>query len=272
MAQGRETVGRRLRWLNLVARIGHVGKGVVYIVMGIAALLVTLLGVGEPTGSRGAMKILRDEPFGEMMVAAVAVGLGCYSAWRWIQLFRDPTVRSRNRLKRFGLRMNFFISAAAHTALAVTAVTLVLGLPGIDDDDAQEWAATLLAQPAGFVLVFLVGVGFVGAAIGEMVNALRGGYRKRLDLERLGRKRRGALNTTAVWGLVSRGVVFAIIGVLFMIAAVTYDPQRAGTVPEALMLLHRQMYGPWLMGVIAAGLLCYGLLQLVIAGYRRVEG
>lgn len=72
------------------------------------------------------------------------------------------------------------------------------------------------------------------------------------------------------FGLVARGVAFFIIGGLIVTAAVTFDPQKARGLTGALDALHRQPFGPYLLGTLATGLCAFGLYSIIESVYRRV--
>ena len=71
-------------------------------------------------------------------------------------------------------------------------------------------------------------------------------------------------------GLLSRFVVFSLIGVFVAKAAYEYEPSEAIGLDGALRELAQTSYGPVLLFVVAAGLVCYGLFSLVEARYRRI--
>jgi hypothetical protein len=72
-------------------------------------------------------------------------------------------------------------------------------------------------------------------------------------------------------GHVARAVVFGLIGVFVVRAAVNYDPKDAIGLDGALQKLARAPYGPWLLGLTAAGLVAYGIFCLVDARLRDVS-
>jgi hypothetical protein len=52
---------------------------------------------------------------------------------------------------------------------------------------------------------------------------------------------------------------------------VELDPDDAMDTGEALDLLLRQQFGPWLLGGVALGLFLYGIFSITMARYRRIE-
>mgnify|MGYP006144816813 CR=1 FL=1 len=75
----------------------------------------------------------------------------------------------------------------------------------------------------------------------------------------------------ARFGIVARGVVFLVIGWFALQAARQRDAQEAGGVGESLATLGTQPYGRLILGLIAGGLIAYGVWQLANARYREMR-
>ena len=58
-------------------------------------------------------------------------------------------------------------------------------------------------------------------------------------------------------GYAARGLVFTIVGSLVVIAALETDPNEAEGFGGALTTLQQQAYGPWLLALVAMGLVGY---------------
>jgi len=54
-------------------------------------------------------------------------------------------------------------------------------------------------------------------------------------------------------------VAFAIVGGLFVYAGLTHESDKSGGLDQALQKVLQQPFGPFLLGAIAAGIICYGL-------------
>ena len=73
-----------------------------------------------------------------------------------------------------------------------------------------------------------------------------------------------------IFGHLARMVVFTLIGYFLLKSAIDYNPDAAVTLDGALAKLAQAAYGPLALGVVAAGLLGFGLYSLADARYRRV--
>ena len=72
------------------------------------------------------------------------------------------------------------------------------------------------------------------------------------------------------FGLAARGIVFGVIGIFLIIAALQHNPDQAKGLGGALGELSQQPYGQILLGVVAMGLIAYGIYTLAEARYRRM--
>ena len=94
--------------------------------------------------------------------------------------------------------------------------------------------------------------------------------RNQLDLRALSDRQRALLRWMGRFGLAARGVVFSLIGLLLVRAAIRYDPREASGLGEAFLILGQQVLGPWLLGSVALGFIAYGLTESIIGYYRRL--
>lgn len=256
--------------VETLARIGYAAKGFVYIAVGVLAAMAALSSRGgQAEGSRGALLSLRDEPMGAVLLAAVAVGLAGYVVWRLVQALKDPD-RHGTDLRGLIQRAGMLMSAVTHAGLAVWALGLILGqrMGGDDDTGTRTWSARLLEQPFGAWVLGAIGLGIIIFGIAECVIAYRASYQKRL--REMKRKTRRWVNAIARVGFVSRGVVAWIAGGFVVHAAITANPSEARGLEGSLRTLGEQAYGPFLLGIVAAGLAAYGAFEIVKAKYRRI--
>src|SRR4051794_41326862 len=101
-----EQMGReaeRSDWLDLAVRIGLVAYGVVHLLIGWLAVQLALGEHSAQASAQGAMTELAQQPFGEVLVWAVAVGLFLLVVWRVLEAAfghreYDGAERVRHRL------------------------------------------------------------------------------------------------------------------------------------------------------------------------------
>jgi len=60
------------------------------------------------------------------------------------------------------------------------------------------------------------------------------------------------------------------VGVLFIVATTTAHPEQSTGLDGGLKGLRDQPYGPYLLGAVAAGLVCYGVYLGVKAKIARM--
>ena len=255
-------------WIVTLARLGYAAKGIVYLLVGWIALR-SALGDGETTGSHGALEFLVAKPFGKVLLALLAVGLLGYAIWRFVQAVTDPE-HEGTEPKGLAKRAYMVASGILHTALFVAAIRLVLGDSRGGEEGTSGWAARLMEQPAGRWLLGLVGVAVILAALQQLRLAYGNGYREHVRVDLLEPEVARWFGPLARLGLVSRSVVFTIIGGFLVAAAVHAQPGEAKGVGEALATLQRQPAGTALLLVVGLGLAAYGVYELVKARYRVI--
>lgn len=263
--------GAAAPYIQWLARFGYAARGIVYLIIGALALQAAF-SAGGPEDSSGALRVVSGQPFGRILLGALAVGLAGWVVWRLFQAIADPEGQGTGA-KGVVKRLGYVVSALLYGGLAVEAVRLLLGSAsgGGGETEADHWTAMLMDKPAGRWLVAGVGGIIVLFGLSELVRAYRASFRRRLDLSRLGADAQRRVVLFGRSGLAARGIVFGIIGWFLLRAALRYNPQEARGFQSALQALEQGGYGQWLLGAVAVGLLCYGLFELAEARYRVIR-
>jgi hypothetical protein len=159
-----------------------------------------------------------------------------------------------------------------YTALAYP--TLRFATSGRDgaggDATSRSWTARLLAQPFGSWLVALFGAAVAGAGLYQFYKAYAAKFLRKLKRDEMSREEWIWATRIGRFGLAARGVVFNIIGIFLISAAVKSNPNETRGLQGALRALVEQPYGPWLLGLTAAGLMAFGFFSILLARYRRM--
>jgi hypothetical protein len=259
----------RNAWLPPLARIGLVAKGASFAIVGVLALRLAIGHGGKSTSREGALATLADESFGKWLLFALAVGFAAYALWRVAQAFFE---REEEDHKRWGKRIGYLARAGIYTGLAYSAVKIATGATETQSQNerARKATAQVLDWPAGRWIVAIAGACIVGAGLYNGYRGLSCKFAERWNTGAMSAAVRRWATRIGVVGLLARLVVFGLIGVFAIRAAIQYDPKEAIGLDGALQKLAQQSYGPWLLGLTAAGLLAYAVYCFADARYRRV--
>jgi hypothetical protein len=254
-------------WKESLGRVGLVGKGVLYAVIGLLAVQLALGDASADQGSTGAIQWIAEQPFGRFLLVALTVALFSLAAWRLLDaLLGDPVEGSeaKDRAKFAGLGIVYL--GLAFGALGTTIANWSSGSSssGGGSDTRQQATAAVMELPAGRWLVVAAGLAvIVFAGISAKRHAIDTEFMQRLDtdadwVEPLGRA-----------GYAAKAVTLAIIGWFLVQAGLTYQPDEANGLSAVLQELSGQGWGQLLLWLVAVGLLGYGLFALAEARYRR---
>jgi hypothetical protein len=241
----------------------------VYVTLGLIALQAAR-GGGQAEDTRGAIARLSAQPGGDVLVTLVGIGLLAYAVWRFIEAATGAEGEGSDA-KGVAKRVGHAGSGLLYGALGVSALRIARGGGEGGGSSQADWTARALALPLGRALVIAAGLGIIGYGLFQLKKAWKSDVKRHLDLHEAGPEQTQWIVRLGRAGMASRGVVFGLIGAFLVSAAVRYDPSRAGGLDAALAALSRAPAGGLMLGVIAVGLVAYGLFQFVQARYRVVE-
>jgi Domain of Unknown Function (DUF1206) len=261
-----ETVGSSSAF-EALARAGFVARGVIYGIIGILAIKVALGAGGTTTNQTGALKTVAHQPFGKVLLILVAIGLGGYALWRFIHvLLGHGPEKSDDRFERLAA----LGSGVTYALICAIAVGILLGSGSGSSGSPQKPTAGVLGWPAGTWIVGLAGAVLCGIALYQLYRGVSHDFLKDSKTEEMSRAVRKWITWIGTLGHLARTVVFGLVGIFLIKAAVEYDPNKAVGLDGALAKLAHHSYGEWLLGVVAAGLVAFAVYSLSDARYRRI--
>lgn len=254
-------------WKDRMGRIGLVGRGVLYAVIGFLALELALGSPDAEASSDGAFDWLAQRPFGRLLLVALTAALFLLAVWRFLDAAVGDPVEGDEPTDR----VRFAGKGAVYLALAFGALTTTLGAWGAGSGSnggsgSTEKKATgvVLDWPIGQWLVGAAGLGLIGYAVFMVKHhAIDASFRKRLT------STTGPVVAVGRAGYAARAVVWAVSGALLIQAAVTYDPEKAGGLSASLYELATIAWGPLVLGLVAIGLFGFGAFCMAEAHFRR---
>ncbi len=242
-------------WLDVAIRIGLVAYGIVHLTI---AWLAAQLALGDRSGGasqQGALHHLAGEPFGKILVWAIALGMFSLVIWQLLEAALGH--RGEEGGKRIRKRATSALKAVIYGYIGVLAVKTVTG--GSSGGGAKSSTAKAMTVPGGAFVVGLIGVAVIGYGAGLAWRGWKEKFAEHLDSGgKTGEVGKAYLLLGKV-GYIAKGVAMAVVGGLFCYAALTHDPNKAGGLDAALHEVLQQTLGVLLLLAIAVGLACYGL-------------
>jgi fumarate reductase subunit D len=263
---GGEKVARSsgFEWL---ARAGFVARGLIYGIIGILAIKLALGAGGKTTNQQGALETIARQPFGKVLLILVAIGLAGYALWRLLHALLghgpEDSDTTFERVAAFG-------SGIVYAGLCAIAVEILLGSGGNSSGSSHKTAAGVFGWPAGTWLVGIAGAVLVGVGLYQGYRGISRDFLKDSKTEEMSARVRNWVEWIGTFGHLARMVVFGLVGVFLIKAAIDYDPNKAVGLDGALAKLAHASYGPFLLGLVAAGLIAFGVYSLSDARYRRI--
>jgi hypothetical protein len=254
---------RAFEWL---ARGGFLARGAIYGIIGILAIKLALGSGGKTTNQKGALETIAHQPFGKVLLVLAACGLGGYALWRLTRaaLGHGPedSDTTFERLAALG-------SGVAYSILCAIAVKILLGSAG-GSGNTHKTTGGVLGWPAGPWLVGIAGVVLIGIGFYQAYKGVTHDFLEDSKTEQMGPRIRPWITFIGTFGHLARAVVFGLVGVFLIKAAVDYNPDKAVGVDGALAKLQGQSYGSLLLGIVAAGLIAFAVYSISDARYRRI--
>jgi len=242
-----------------LVRTGLFALGVVYVAMGVVSARVAFLGASEKgQGVPGALTFLLEQRHGPWLLGAVVAGLA------GIALANAVGARKRGRAR--GDRLLQAVNAVGYGILAWTAGRALLNL-GRGANLQRTGASWLFTRSWGPPVVALVGLVVGAGGLWEMWLGLRGKLPFRRDLLPKGFVK--LLSGVSRFGLLSRGLVIATLGFFVVQAARALDPKQVHSIGGTLRTFAHGPLGPIFVGVIALGLVCYGVYLWTLGLLKR---
>jgi len=251
------------RLLEGAARTGYVTNGILHLLIGGIALGVAFGGSGSADQS-GALRGIASAPGGVFVLWLVVVGMAGLAL---LQVLEALLERGSGK-EQWMARAKAAGKAVAYLAVGLTALPFALGGSGGGGGAEQGFSAQLLASPGGVVL--LIAVGLAVLAIG-VYYVVKGAKQKFVDDIRLptGTARKGVL-AVGTAGYIAKGVAIGIVGILFIVAAVTADSSQAAGLDGALKSLTELPFGVALLAIVALGLILFGVYCFARARLARL--
>ena len=251
---------------RFLARAGLTARGVIYILVGWVAVLVALGRSSREADQQGALQLLADKSYGLSSLWLLAIGFAGYALWRLSEAAFGVTGEPPGA----GPRLKSLARAVIYAGLSYLTFTVIAGKSRSQAGRQQDITATAMQHAPGRILVGIVGLIIVGCGIVLVIEGARRKFMRYLQTARMSPRMRRVVEVLGMTGTIVRGLVFALVGVLVIEAAVTHKAAESGGIDKALLTLRGAPLGEFLLMLAALGLVIFGVYGLCEARWRRV--
>lgn len=258
--------------LELLERLGYLVRGALYAVMGLLALGIALrVAGGQTTDLSGSLVFLVSNPFGQLVLIVVTVGLAAYSLWGFTRAIYDP-LRRGSDAGGYAARLGFVSSAVSYAAIVFFALQVLVGSGRANGDSTQKTIAAILTHPGGGWLTAIIGLVAIVVGLGQFLEAYRATFKEDLKGADMSASERNVVIGLGRFGMFARGVIFLVIGWFLVQAGLHHDAGRVQGFGGAFVFLLGQPFGRIVLGIIALGFVALGLHSLACARWIRLMG
>lgn len=260
-----EQAGRRADdsdWMDHAVRIGLVSYGIVHLIIAWLALRLAFGDGGGSASSQGALQQVAKTGVGQVSLYVAALGFVALVVWQSLEAVWGH--RDEDGGKRVRKRVVSGAKVVLYASLAYSSVRTAMGSSS-GSGGTDGMTAKLMGLPGGQVIVGAVGLGVLVVAGFLAYRGLSESFRSKLEVGGQTGKDGRAYVLFGKVGYCAKGVALAVIGVLFLYAAVTHDPKKSAGLDQALHTMLEQPFGRPLLVLVALGFACYGVFAFAWA-------
>ena len=243
------------RVMTAGARAGYAVNGVLHLLIAWLGLQLAFGGYGAKADPSGAMSLVASTSVGLVVLIAIVVGFTLLAVWQIGECIRGP--RTRDRLKAAA-------KAIVYLALALSAVSFLMGTGKSGQAQASDMTATLMNMPFGPVLVVVGGLAVAGMGVYHIAK----GWTERFRRDLASSPSRFTVVAGKV-GYIARGIAFIAAGIGIVVAGVTHHPSASRGLDGALHDMLALPWGQTIVALVALGFAAYGFYSFSRARRAR---
>ena len=257
------------KYVEWLGRAGLAARGVMYVLIGVLAIEIAFGKSGQKADQSGAVRLVASTPFGAVLLWLLVVGFSGLALWRLSEaLFGGPGPDGRKAGSR--LIAGFKAGLYGFIAFGIMKYALGLGAPKSSNTQSVDLTATAMRHPGGRILVGIVGLVLIGVGAALAWQAVKKKFLSDLRTGEMSPRTLKVVTFLGRYGGTARGIVFAAAGLFLLIAAVTAHAHKAKGIDATLRTFTKTPAGPWLLVLIAIGLVLFGCYSLAESRWRRL--
>jgi hypothetical protein len=258
-------------WMKRFARYGSVSIGVVYIFIGVIAILSLLRLKDGGADEDSLLELLAGVWLGEVLLWVILGGILCYMMWRIYEAIADPANLGNNK-KGIIRRTAIALSALAYGTIAVSGIQ---AMTGTDDEEGFEeqrhFIASILAWDGGGWVIAIAGVCIGITALVEFRYVFLGDHRPQMDVIHLSKTKHRIIDILAWAGHLARSIILGIIAYSLIRGAIYNNAEETVNTDKAFNFIGESMLGHPFFVIVALGTICYGIFMIIFGIYLDFE-
>jgi len=259
------------RLMETLARLGYGVRGLLYIMIGFLALQVALGKGGAPTDMKGAIAAISKQPGGLVFLWVILIGLVSYSLWGVVRAVFDPLQKGHDT-KGLLARGGFLFSAASYALLIPGTYGLISGTGSAASSGATQQSMTkIMSSPLGHWAIGLIGLAVIAGGVHQIIEGFNNSFDKQFQTYAMNAQEVKIATQLGRFGTATRGFIFALIGVLMCLAVYQSSSNQIIGIDTVLKTILSQPFGIWLLGIVAAGLIAFGIYSMLSAAWFRLK-
>jgi hypothetical protein len=185
---------------------------------------------GRTTNQQGALHTVAHQPLGKVPLTLFAIGLGGYEFWRFARaaLGHGPKGTDSNLD-----RVTALASGIVYSGFFIGAVRILTGSKGSSSTPTTA-SAGVFGWPAGTWIVGAAGLIVIGVGLYQGYRGITKEFLDDSKTEQMSARAKRWIGVLGLIGHLSRMVVFTLVGIFLVKAAIRRAPRR----PEASRCQH----------------------------------
>jgi len=257
------------KYVDWLARAGFIARGVMYMIIGVLAIEIAFGNGGQKADQSGAVRVVGDTPFGTFLLWLLVIGFAGMMLWRLSEaIYGGPGADGRKASHR--LIAGFKALLYGFIAYGIVRYALGLGAPKSSNKQSVDLTATAMSHPGGRILVGIVGLVLIGVGAWLAWRAFERKFLSDLRTGEMSPQTRKVVTFLGRFGGIARGIVFSVAGIFLLIAAFTANAHKAKGIDSTLRAFTKTPAGPWLLVLVAIGLVLFGCYSWAESRWRKV--
>jgi hypothetical protein len=227
---------------------------------------------GAPASGAGAVQAAVAPAWGRVPLVLLVAGLAAYALTQLVEAVFRPA-HATGTMGAWRQRAVSSWGFLLYSVFCLTTARLLAETPLEQTAQSEQrqntgMTADLLRTGWGHALLVLAGILIVAGGLEAARRAVRLNFRERFTAGHMSRALAVVTRALGAFGSLARAVVLVLTGVFLIKAAVLSSAGQAKGLDAVFRSVASTAYGPWLLALLASGLLCYGLYCLLEVRYR----